>query len=440
MSKLALFGGPKVRTKLFPAYRTIGRQEELAVIDVLRSGVLSRFVGGWHPDFYGGPQVKALEKEWASHFGVKHAIAVNSATSGLYCAVGAIGGGPGDEIIVSPYTMSASATAPLVFNAIPVFADIEEDFFCLSAESIEEQITEATRAIIVVDIFGQPYDADKINQIAEEHDLWVIEDAAQAPNVKYKGRFAGTLGDIGIYSLNYHKHIHAGEGGIIVTDNDDLAEKMRLIRNHAEAVVEGKGVTDIVNMVGFNFRMNEIEAAITREQLKKLPSLVKQRQDNVSYLATKLSEIPCLEPARVRPGCDHAFYMHILKFDVQVAGVHRNRFVEAVRAELSSIELRETEGVKVVSGYVKPLYLQPMFQQKIAYGKNGCPFRCNQSFRQVSYDRGICPVCESMHFDKLINHELMRPFMSQQDLDDVVAAFEKVWDHRSELQEVACAR
>lgn len=436
MSKLALLGGPKVRTKLFPAHRTIGVEEERAVIDVMRSGVLSRFVGGWHPDFYGGPQVRALEEEWARHFGAKHAITVNSATSGLYCAVGAIGAGPGDEIIVCPYTMSASATAPLIFNSVPVFADIEEDYLCLDANSIEKQITAATRAIIVVDIFGQPYDAETINRIAAKNDLWVIEDAAQAPNAKYKGRFAGTLGDIGIYSLNYHKHIHSGEGGVIVTDDGDLAEKMRLIRNHAEAVVEDKCVTDLTNMIGFNFRMNEIEAAITREQLKKLPSLIEQRQENVSYLASRLSTIPCIEPAKVRPGCEHAFYMHILKFNSEVAGMHRNRFVEAVKAELPAIELREGEGVKVTAGYVKPLYLQPMFQQKIAYGKNSCPFKCGHSFRDVSYDNGICPVCEKMHFDELINHELMRPFMTRQDLDDVVTAFEKVWENRRELRQV----
>lgn len=434
MAKLALLGGQKVRTKSFPAYRTIGPEEEAAVIKVMRSGVLSKFVGGWHPDFYGGPQVKELEKEWAGHFGAKHAIAVNSATSGLYCAVGAIAAGPGDEIIVSPYTMSASATAPLIFNAIPVFADIEQEYFCLDAGSIEERVTEATRAIIVVDIFGQPYDAERINDIARKHNLWVIEDAAQAPQAKYRGRFAGTLGDIGIYSLNYHKHIHTGEGGVIVTDDDDLAEKMRLIRNHAEAVVEGKGAADLVNMVGFNFRMNEIEAAIAREQLKKLPSLIKQRQDNVSYLASQLSAIPCIESAKIRPGCDHVFYMHILKFKSQIAGVHRDRFVEAVKAELPPIELRETEGVKVVGGYVKPLYLQPLFQRQIAYGKGGCPFRCEHVTRKVLYGKGLCPVCERMHFDEVINHELMRPFMSRQDLDDVLAAFEKVWQNREELR------
>ena len=137
----------------------------------------------------------------------------------------------------------------------------------------------------------------------------------------------------------------------------------------------------------------------------------------------------------MRPGCEHAFYMHILKFDSEVAGMHRNRFVEAVKAELPAIELREAEGVKVVGGYVKPLYLQPMFQQKIAYGKTGCPFKCGHSFRDVSYEKGICPVCERMHFDELINHELMRPFMTRQDLDDVAAAFEKVWENRGELRQ-----
>jgi perosamine synthetase len=431
MSNLALFGGPKVRTKLFPAYRTIGQEEELAVIKVLRSGVLSKFVGGWHRDFYGGPEVQGLEKEWAAHFGVKHAIAVNSATSGLYCAVGAIGTGPGDEMIVAPYTMSASATAPLLFGAIPVFADIEKDYLCLDPASVEEQITEATRAIIVVDLFGQPYAAEEINAIAKKHDLWIIEDAAQAPHGRYNGRFAGTLGDIGIYSLNYHKHIHCGEGGLIVTDDDELAEKMRLIRNHAEAVVESKGATDLVNMVGFNFRMTEIEAAIAREQLRKLPALATKRQENVSYIAERLQQIPCLRPAAVRPGCEHAFYMHILHFDEKIAGIHRDRYVQAVKAELPAIELRESEGVKVVAGYVKPLYLQPLFQKKIAFGNHGYPFPAGNG--HISYARGTCPVCERMHYEELINHELMRPFMTRQDLDDVIRAFEKVWENRKEL-------
>lgn len=430
MSKLAILGGEKVRKELFPAYKVIGKEEEDAVVQVLRSGILSKYLGCWADDFYGGPQVQALEKEWAEHFGVKHAISVNSATSGLYCAAGAIGLNPEDEVIVSPYTMAASATAPLIYNAIPVFADIEKEHFCLDPASIEERITEKTKAIIVVDIFGQPYDAERINAIAKKHHLYVIEDTAQAPGAKYKGKFAGTLGDIGVFSLNYHKHIHCGEGGIVVTDNDELAERVRLIRNHAEAVVGAKGTKNLNNMIGFNLRMTEVEAAIAREQLKKLDWLLEERQKNVAYLEEKLDKIPFLRVPKVREGCEHAYYVHPIFFDKEQAGVSRETYIDAVKAELMPITLREAEGVSIGCGYVKPLYLQPLFQEKIAYGDHGYPF-CNS---KVDYSRGICPNCEQLHFETLFTHELMRPFMTKEDLDDVVTAFYKVYENIDELK------
>lgn len=430
MEKLAIHGGKPVRTKLFPAYKIIGEKEKVAVQRVMDTGILSRYLGCWDQDFYGGPEVQAFENEWAKYFGVKHAIAVNSCTSGLYCAVGASEIGPGDEVIVSPYTMSASATSALIFNAVPVFADIEPDNFCLDPASVESKITERTKAIIVVDIFGQPYDADVINEIAEKHSLIVIEDCAQAPYAKYKGKWAGTLGDIGVYSLNYHKHIHTGEGGVVVTDNDDLAERVRLIRNHAEAVVGDKGTTNLVNMVGFNFRMNEIEAAIGRVQLEKLENLVTERISNAQYLAKELGSFEGFTPPAVRDGCSHVYYVQCFKYDEDIIGVSRDKFIDAVRAELPATELREAEGVQLSGGYVKPLYLEPMYQNLIAYGSKGCPFKCPMYEGVPEYGKGLCPITERMHEKELFGHEFMRPPMTKDDLDDVVRAFEKVMHHK----------
>ncbi len=435
MSKLAIFGGKPVRKRLFPARAGFGLEEKRAVKRVMDSGVLSRYLGEWGPDFYGGPEVQAFEKEWAKYFGVKHAFAINSCTSGLQCAAGAAGISPGDEIIVSPFTMSASATAPLIWGGIPIFADIEEEYFCLDPKSVEARITPKTKAIIVVDIFGQPYDRDAINNIAKKHGLIVIEDAAQAPCAFYGKEFAGTLGDIGVYSLNYHKHIHTGEGGVVVTNNDVLAEKIRLIRNHAEAVFEGSGARDLTNMVGFNFRMTEIQAAIGREQLKKLKSLVGKRVANCEYIAERLSGLPGIRAAGVREKATHAYYDHVFLFDETSVGVPRNRFIEAVKPELSLSRGRETEGVQVGYGYVKPLYLLPLFQKKIAIGENGFPFALGDpSLLDKNYELGSCPVAERMHDKELVSHGFMDPSMHKKDLEDVVNAFHKVYKHRNELK------
>lgn len=419
MNKLALHGGPAIRKTPFPEYRSIGAEEKMAAMAVLDSGVLSQFLGTWSPDFYGGPRVQALERAWEAYFGVSHAVSVNSATSGLYAAVGAAGIGPGDEVIVSPYTMSASATAALIYGAIPVFADIDPDTFCISATSIRQRISPRTKSIIVVDIFGHPADMDPIMSLAEEFGLVVIEDAAQAPGATYKGRFAGTLGHIGVFSLNYHKTIHCGEGGIVVTNDARLADRLQLIRNHAEAVVEKKGTEDLVNLVGFNYRMTEIEAAIATEQLKKLPALVAARQTAASYYARRLDGRDGLMLPRVDAHVTHGYYVHPIKYDADVTGVPRQCFVEAIRAE----------GIPISAGYVEPLYLQPLYQKQIAFGKSGYPF----AGRPVNYHRGLCPVAEAMHFEQLAVNPMVHASLSPDDLKDVADAYEKVMDNIAEL-------
>lgn len=431
MSKaLAINGGTPVRTKLFPAYNTIGHEEKAAVQKVLDSGNLSQFLGTWSDDFFGGPTVRKLEEDWCKALGVNHAISVNSNTSGLFTAIGACGIQPGDEVIVSPYTMSASAIAPMVYGGVPVFADIDPDSFCLDPKSVEKVITPRTKAILIVHIFGHPADMDALLNIAKKHKLMVIEDCAQAPMGKYKGKYVGTMGDIGVFSLNYHKHIHTGEGGIITTMNASLAERMQLIRNHGENVVEAKCVTDITNIIGFNYRMTEVEAAIGIEQLKKLPNLLEERLKNAAFLHERLGSLKGLSsPPWVEAGSKHTFYVQPLCYDENVLEVHRNKFVNAVKAEIPTAVLRETAPL-IGAGYVKPLYLQPIYQQKA--GK--CSFNCSHYKGEVNYNKGICPVAERMHFTELITHEYMRPGMTPSDLEDVVRAFEKVTQSVHELQ------
>ncbi len=434
MTQLALLGGPPVRTSPFPAYRTIGVEEKAAVERVMESGILSRFLGSWHPDFYGGPEVQAFEQEWAKLYSVAYAISVNSCTSGLYAAIGAAGVGPGDEVICSPYTMAASATAALVFNAVPVFADIDPDTYNLTADTIRTRLTPRTKAIIVVHIFGQPADMDPIMALAEEHRLVVIEDCAQAPFATYKGHPVGSLGHMGVFSLNYHKHIHTGEGGVLTTDREDYAEKVQLIRNHAEAVVERKGVSDLINMIGFNFRLGEIEAAIGRQQLRKGPALIEQRKRNVKYLERQLSGLRAVRAPRIGAAGDHVYYGHALCYDKDQAGVPRELFVEALKAELPVTTLREGEGPLVGAGYVKPLYLMPIYQQMTGYGAVQCPFRCPHYDGNPDYAKGSCPHAEEAHFERVITHELMRPPMTDADLDDVAAAFQKVEENLDALR------
>jgi dTDP-4-amino-4,6-dideoxygalactose transaminase len=416
ITKLAIAGGTPVRSQPFPRYNTIGEAEKRAVAEVLDSAVLSEFLGQWTPQFYGGPRVQALEREWAEFFGAKHAVSVNSATSGLYAAVGAAGVGPGDEVIVSPFTMSASATAALVYGAIPVFADIDEDIFCITPAAIRRLITPLTKAIIVVDLLGHPADMDEIMALAAEHNLVVIEDAAQAPGARLHGRYAGTFGHMGVFSLNRHKQIHTGEGGIVVTDDPRLAERLQLIRNHAEVVVNDKGVDDLVNMVGFNYRLGEIEAAIAREQLKRLPTLLATRRERAAYLTDRLSGLPGLRLPVVRPGAEHSFYLYAIRYDEDATGIPRDDFVAAVNAE----------GVPLSKGYGKPLYLEPLYQRRIAFGAAGFPFTYPGYTGTVSYERGICPVTERMYFKELIVTNACHATTEPADMDDVAEAFVKV--------------
>jgi len=419
MSKLAVCGGEPVLGEPLPPYNSIGRDEIDAVVRAMESGCLSGFYGTWSQEFYGGPLVRAFEKAWSERFGVKHTISVNSATSGLFAAMGAIGVSPGDEIIVPAYTMSATAMAPLLYGGIPVFVDIEPDTFCLDPQAVREAITPRTKAVLAVHLFGHPAQLAELLSIAEQYDIKLIEDNAQGPLSMEDGRYAGSVGDIGVFSLNYHKHIHTGEGGMCVTNDDELAQRLQLIRNHAENIVEPLRIEDITNMVGFNYRMTELSAAVGIEQLKRIDEHVEKRERLAQGLTEGIKDFEGLTPPLVRPRCRHVYYLWAMRFDEDVLGISREQFSRALAAE----------GFPHFLGYVRPLYLLPTFQRRIALGSNGYPF----NLTRIKYEKGINPTAERMYERELICFEPCMYDVDSKHLELLIEALRKVYTHRHEL-------
>jgi perosamine synthetase len=425
MSKLAMLGGTPAVQEPLRVYRTIGNEEAAAVAKVMDSGMLSGFVGAFCPEFNGGEEVQALEKEWAEAFGVRHAVTVNSNTSGLIAALGALGLGPGDEVIVPPFSMSATAMAPLFYGGIPVFVDVEPNFFCLDANKVEDAITSRTRVILAVNLFGLPADLLRLRQLADKYGLFLVEDNAQSPLAKQGNLFAGTVGHVGVFSLNYHKHFHAGEGGICTTDDTRLADRMRMIRNHGENAADELGDGDYTNLIGFNFRMTELSAAIGREQLKKAPELVAKRVEIAERLTAQLSDLDGLTPPQVRESCTHVYYLWAAQYDESIVGVPREMFAKALAAE----------GVPNSVGYVKPLYLLPTFQRRIAIGPEGFPF----TLSNITYPEGLCPVVERLYKSEILEYFICSYDPTDTQVEQIITAFRKVYAERKTLARASTA-
>ena len=423
-SVLAINGGEPVLTKPPPLVHNVGRRELVAVTKVIRCGPLSGFLGTWSEGFFGGREVRSLEVAFAKKFDVRYAVSFNSATTALHAALVALDIGPGDEVIVPSYTMSASAMAVLMNGAVPIFADIDERTFNLDPISVERRITSHTKAIMVVNLFGQAADFDALLLIARKHHLKIIEDNAQSPGATWRGKFTGTIGDVGVFSFNVHKTIQTGEGGMLVTNNAAYALRAQLCRNHGEVVVDTMPNYMGGPICGSNYRMTEITAAMARVQLSRLNELNKKRIALARYLHQKIQKIPGIIPAYEDVNNVHVYYRFAIKVDEAVVGISRDRLAEAMTAE----------GFPISKGYVKPIYLLSLFQKKRVFKNTNFPFEGAHYDGKLDYSEGICPVAERYFKKELTLTDICQYPHTTTQVDLFIAALTKVLAHKDEIQ------
>jgi perosamine synthetase len=344
----------------------LSEEEQNEVIKVMESQMLTLLHGEYVRDF---------EREFANYHSVKHAIAVNTGTAALHIAISALNIGPGDEVIVPPFTFIATASSILHNNAIPIFADIDDKSYTLDPNSVREKITDKTKAIIPVHLAGIPANMGELEKIAKDYDLFIIEDACQSIGAKCKGKIAGSIGDIGCFSFYPSKNITTGEGGMIITNNDKLAEQSRLIRHH------GEPSWYVYNRLGYNYRMTEIQGAIGKIQLKKMDEFIKIRNENAQYLSEAIEEVEGIVPPYVPDYCEPAFNYWIGRIQPDLIGITKSDFLDKFPRS------------KVL--YPMPLYKTKLFQEKIAYPK-GCPWTCPYYGKEIDYKSLTLPIVEKV--------------------------------------------
>ena len=407
MGVLAINGGEPVRRKPFPSWPVYGEEELNALREVLESG----FWG------IGGKKKEEFEREFAAYHDAKYGVAVTSGTAALELALRAAGVGAGDEVIVPAYTFLATASAVITVNAIPIFVDIDPETYCIDPDEIEKAITDRTKAVIPVHIGGCPADMDRIVEIAEEHDLYVIEDAAQAHAAEWRGRKVGAIGDMGCFSFQSSKNVTSGEGGIILTNSQELYEKLWSLHNCGR---QRNKPWYIHYILGGNYRMTEFQAAILLAQLKRLNEQTIKRNENAEYLSKRLEEIGGVEPQRRDPRVTkHAYHLFIFRYDEkEFKGLPRDRFIEALKAE----------GIPCSPGYTTPLHRMPFLK---SIGK--CPLSCPLYGKSINYSDVRLPVTERACSREAVWFKQSTLLGTKEDMDDIVRAVKKIKDNIDEL-------
>ncbi len=414
MEKLAIDGGTPVRTKGPIVETDYYTDEELeSVIAVMKSARIRR-----------GTVTNEFEKTIAEKLNVKHAIAVTSGTTTLHIALAAFGIGPGDEVIVSPYTFVASDSCVLEQNAIPIFADVDPVTLTLDPADIERKITKRTKAIIPVSITGLPDNIEPIMDLAKKHNLYVLEDAAQSVGAKYRGRYegkyVGTVGHVGSFSTVTGKILSTGEGGFVVTNDDDLYEKMWGFMDFGRKKSLGGASKYHWNLPITNYRITEFQSAVGIHQIKRLDFLNKKRIENAHYLSEKLKGIPGVTLPPEVPYGERVFFYYVIRLDPEVLGSDMLNFSIALASE-GTYNLNYLSTTRMMI----PQHLEPVFVNKAGYGGTKCPFECPLYEGKVEYYKGLCPVAEKA-CDEVLWLASVHPLLEKQDLDDIANAVRKV--------------
>ncbi|MEM7815640.1 MAG: DegT/DnrJ/EryC1/StrS family aminotransferase [Candidatus Aenigmatarchaeota archaeon] len=352
----------------------IGEEEIRAVTEVLKSGNLVQ-----------GKKVEQFERDFSKYIGTNFSVAVSSGTSALQIGLQSLGIGKGDEVITTPFTFAATSNAVLHCGANPVFVDIERETYNIDPEKIPEKVSDKTKALICVHLYGQPCDMDSLKGICKEKGLFLVEDAAQAVGAEYKGKKVGGFGDLGAFSFYATKNITTGEGGMITTGSKEIAEKASIIRN------QGQTSQYRHEIISYNFRMTDIQAAIGIEQLKKIEELNRKRIDNARFLTDSLSSVEGIEVPFVSKNVKHVFH----QYTIRVLNGKRDYLLEYLNKN----------GIGARVYYPEPVYLQP------AYIKMG-------------FRKGLCPEAERA--SREVVSLPVHPALTEKELEEVVKGVKEV--------------
>ncbi|MGH9372497.1 MAG: DegT/DnrJ/EryC1/StrS family aminotransferase [Vicinamibacterales bacterium] len=405
----ALLGGTPVRRTRFPSWPVADVREEDALLGVVRSG-----------KWFRGEQVAGFENKYASLTGAKHCLATANGTSALITSLSALGIGPGDEVIVPPYTFVATVNAVLLMHALPVFVDSDIETFQIDARKVEQAITDRTRVVIPVHLGGSAVDLDTIMEVVRRRKITLVEDACQAHLAEWRGRKVGTYGRAGCFSFQASKNLNSGEGGAILTDDEAFAEACYRFHNNSRGRRNaGDGFS--YHGTGANLRLTEFQAALLMAQMTRLEAQSRTRVANAAYLTSLLKQIPGITPARMYDGCTrNAYHLYMFRYDAgRFSGLPRAAFLKAIGAE----------GIPASAGY-SPLNKEPFLDD--ALSQRGFQAIYSKARLDAWREQNRCPQNDRLCSEAiwLTQTMLLGP---RRDMDDIAEAVRKVQTHAAEL-------